>query len=81
MKGKLYYKLIKDKRNELDMTQKQICDELNIPLDEYKNMELGELIPRKSHLSKICEYLTLDINEIYKENFRDTKVISVMSNN
>ena len=80
MKGKLYYKLIKDKRNELDITQKQICDELGIPLDEYKKMESGETILKKSYLNKICDYLLLDINEIYKENFRDTKVISVMSN-
>ena len=80
MKGKLYYKLIKDKRNELDLTQKQICEELNIPLDEYKKMESGEFIPPKKHLKKICDYLKLNIDEIYMENFRDTKVISVMSN-
>ena len=78
MKGKLYYKLIKDKRNELDITQKQICDELNIQLEEYKKMESGDFIPKKSSLNKICTYLKLDINEIYMENF--TKVISVMSN-
>ncbi|MBA8973112.1 transcriptional regulator with XRE-family HTH domain [Clostridium butyricum] len=49
MKGKLYYKLIKDKRNELDITQKQICDELNIQLEEYKKMESGDFIPKRVH--------------------------------
>lgn len=80
MKGKLYYKQIKDKRNELDITQKHICNELDIKLEEYKKIESGNFIPNKSCLNKICNYLKLDINEIYLENFRDTKVISVMSN-
>lgn len=80
MEGKLFYKIFKDKRNELDITQKQVCEELKLNIDEYKKMERGELIPAKDIIQKICQYLDCKIDDVYKENYRESKVIAVMSN-
>lgn len=71
---------ITEKRNELDITQKAISQDLKISFDEYKSIEAGELIPKKRIVKKICKYLSLDINEVYDEDFKNTVVLSFLNN-
>lgn len=80
MKGKLNFDILENKRNELDITQKSIAKELGISLEEYKLIEKGGKIPEKKVLIKLCHLLKLAISEVFDANYKNTKVISVMSN-
>lgn len=78
--SKLDYLKLKEKRNELDITQKDISKLLNIELNSYKKMEKGLLIPKKNEIKKICDFLKLDINSVYDEHFKNTVTLSFLNN-
>lgn len=78
--SKLEFSKISDKRNELDITQKTISNDLGIDFEDYKLIESGEYIPKKKTIKNICKYLSLDMDEIYDENFKNTIILSFLNN-
>lgn len=78
--GKLDYQKIKDKRIELDLTQKNISEMTNININTIKSIETGRIISDEENIKKICNILDLDIQKIYYPDFKNTKVISLINN-
>lgn len=80
MKGKIYYNQIIDKRLRLDITQKTMSDESGISLSIIKQIETGRSVSTVENLKTLCEYLDLNIDDVYKADYRETAVISVINN-
>lgn len=78
--SKLYFEKIKEKRNELDITQKELCEELKIDLESYKKVEKGLLKPSESVINTICGFLQLDMKDVYDKDFKETVVLSFVNN-
>lgn len=79
MGNKFDYIKIRERRNDLDITQKQLSDDLNININTYKAIETGRQAGDRNLASKIANYLNLPVHQVFKEDFRDTKVIAFMN--
>ncbi len=86
MAGKLFYQKIKDRRIEMDLTQKHLSEKFNINLNTIKGLETGRTgidISNEQTLSKykeMFEYLGFKFEEIYQDEYRNTKVLAVLNN-
>lgn len=80
MAGKLDYGKLKDRREELDITQKNLSERTDINLSTIKAIETGRSSCDIETLTKITHELDIDIIDVYEENFHETKVISVVNN-
>lgn len=78
--AKLDYQKMKERRVDLDMTQKNIAELTNININTIKSIETGRIISDEENIKKICSILGLDISEIYKPDFKNTKVICMLNN-
>ena len=58
--------MIKEKRNELGLTQEQIANELNISLRQYVRIDNEEDLPRRDILSKLILLFEMSDDEIGK---------------
>ena len=67
MTYKIFAKLIKEKRIELGLTQKDIAYQIPIPTYTYFKIENGIMEPSFHILSRIAQIFDLDMNEILKE--------------
>ncbi len=77
---KLEYEKMKTRRIEIDMTQKELSSLTGVNLNVIKAIETGRTMTDKENVRKMADVLGFAIEEIYKEDFRDTKVISVINN-
>lgn len=76
---KIEYGRIRQARLERDMTQKQLSQKTGVHLSVIKALETDRGAD-KSNVEKICAFLGLPVEEIYRENYRETKVISLVNN-
>lgn len=76
---RIYAARIKNRRVELDWTQKDLSERANVHLSIIKAVETGRSTD-KANLLRIAEVMELPAEEVFNENFRDTRVISVLNN-
>ena len=62
-----FSKIIKEKRLELNILQKDISSYLGISISKYSKIENGLLEPKIIELSLIMKYLEIDPNILIKE--------------
>lgn len=83
MAGKMDFLKIKERRVDLNITQQKLSEYSNISLSTIKSLETGRAninLDKEENIikfKKLCELLQLDINEVYKEDFRETKIIAI----
>lgn len=80
MKGKIFFEIIKNKRIDLDITQKDLAQKINVPVSTLKALETGRSLTNMETLQKICVELDLNLSDIYIPNFRAAKIISIINN-
>ena len=78
--AKLDFQAIKNKRVDMDITQKQLSLMTNININTLKAIETGRSSTDEENIKLICTCLNLDFKNVYKPNFKDTKIISVINN-
>jgi len=77
---KLEYEKIKSRRIDMDLTQKELSELSGVNINVIKAIETGRTMTEKENIKKIGDVIGFKLEEIYKEDFRDTKVISVVNN-
>lgn len=80
MKGKIYFDKIHERRIEMDITQKEIAEKIDVSISVIKALETGRSDSSLETLQKIADVLGLSVDEIYNPEYRDTKVISIVNN-
>lgn len=70
---------IKARRLELDWTQKELAEAASVHLSIIKAVETGRSTD-KSNLLRIAEALELSPEAVFNENYRATRVLSVINN-
>lgn len=80
MAVKILYDIIREKRNELELSQQDLSNETDINISVIKSLETGRANTTLENTKKIAKRLGLEIDDIYIEDFRNTKVISVANN-
>lgn len=78
--AKLNYQEMKNKRVELDMTQRDLAERSGVNINSIRAMETGRMIPEADSLAAILAVLELPIDKVYFPDYRDTQVISVLNN-
>lgn len=76
---KIEYEKIKLARIAADITQKELSHQSGVDQFIIKTLESGGGAD-KADVAAICNVLDLDLDEIYRETFRNTKIISVVNN-
>lgn len=80
MGKKVEFEKIKRIRLERGMTQLELSEATGVNLSVIKSQETGRSDMNHEYLQKIADGLGVDIGEIYIEDYRDTKVITVANN-
>jgi len=80
IKGRIINKRLKERRLEIDYTQKEVAELSGITKNLYQTIEMGRKDVSYDIITKIAEVLNLDLKEIYITDFRETKVIAVANN-
>lgn len=80
MSAKIDYIKLKERRIEMDITQKDLALQSNVALSDIKLIEAGKTATAKENVEKIVKILGLQLNEVYLADFKDTKVIGVINN-
>lgn len=80
MARKVKFEKIRKRRMEIDMTQQELAEQTGINISVIKAQETGRSDTTYENLKKIADYLKMDIDEIYIEDYRETKVIAVANN-
>ena len=80
MKGKILFQKIRDRRIDVDFTQKYLSELTGISLSLIKVLETGRSETNYENVVKIAQALKIDIEEIFIKGFRNTKVIAVANN-
>ncbi|TCO70670.1 AAA family ATPase [Marinisporobacter balticus] len=80
MKGKIVFQRIRERRIEVDFTQQYLSELSGITLSLIKAVETGRSETSYKNVVKIANALKIDIDEIFIEGFRNTKVIAVANN-
>lgn len=80
MAVKILYDVIKEKRNTLDISQQDLSEISGVNVNTIKALETARMNTTKSNITKIAEVLGLNVQDIYFDDFRDTKVIAVANN-
>lgn len=80
MAVKILYDVIKEKRSELGLSQQELSNQSGVNINIIKALETGRTNTTKVNTRQIVNILGLDIDEIYIEDFRDTKVIAIANN-
>lgn len=79
-KGKILYDKIRNRRLEIDVTQRELSDILVIPRATYASFELGKHDFDETKLKRLCEFLKIDLKEVYIEGFKETIVVPILNN-
>src|SRR6056297_3299101 len=77
--AKIYYDKIKKLRNEFDFTQADLEHFSGVNVNIIKQVESGRSGTSKENMIAIAKTLKVPLDEIYNDNYRDTKVISVIN--
>ncbi|MCQ4925062.1 AAA family ATPase [Tissierella carlieri] len=77
---KILYETIKEERNKLELSQQELSNQTGVNINIIKALETGRSNTTKDNISKIAERLGLNINDIYIEDFRETKIIAAANN-
>lgn len=80
MGKKVEYEKIKKLRLERGMTQVELAEATGVNVSVIKSQETGRSDMNYDYLLKIAEGLGVDLGEIYIEDYRETKVITVANN-
>lgn len=80
MKGKILFQKIRDRRIDVDFTQQYLSELSGISLSLIKAVETGRTETSYDNVVKIAKALKIDIDEIFIEGFRNTKIIAVANN-
>ena len=80
MKGKIFFEKLNKRRMELDIKQKEIAEETGVSISIIKALETGRSDTSIENLEKIAKFLSLELNDIYDPEYRETRVISVVNN-
>ena len=80
MKGKVLFEKIRKRRLEVEFTQQDLANASGISLSLIKALETGRSESGKENIEKIAQSLGLDVGDIYIDDYRDTKVISIANN-
>jgi len=76
---KIEYEALRDKRQALDMTQKALSESSGVHLSLIKAIETGRGTEAEN-IRRLCAALSLPFEDIYKADFRQTKIICVLNN-
>lgn len=76
---KIEFEQLKRARLDADMTQKELAENSGVNLSIVKAIETGRGAD-KQKIEAICQALGLDGSKIYREDFRTTRIISVVNN-
>lgn len=63
---KEFAKLIKEKRIEMNISQKDMAFLIPLKASKYNKIENGKQEPSFFELGRICQILNININEIFK---------------
>lgn len=80
MKGKILGDKIKERRNYIDWTQQMLADDANVTVDKIRNLEIGRAGTTKKVITNIANSLKIPLEDIFIENYRNTKVIALANN-
>ncbi|OHW61277.1 sporulation initiation inhibitor protein Soj [Andreesenia angusta] len=80
MGKKVEFEKIKKLRLERGMTQVELAEATGVNVSVIKSQETGRSDMNYDYLLKIAEGLGVDIGDIYIEDYRETKVITVANN-
>lgn len=57
---------VRELRERLNLTQKQMAERIGILEQSYQKYELGERFPKPGVIAKICKEFNVDIQDILK---------------
>lgn len=77
---KIEYAEMKNKRLELNITQQKLAELADVNIATIKALETNRNLTAKDNVQRICRVLDLDINKIFTEDYKITKVISLVNN-
>lgn len=78
-KPKIFYERIKRFREEIDFTQQDLADESGVNINIIKQLETGRTGTSKENMAAIAKALNKPLEELYAEDFRETKVLTVLN--
>lgn len=76
---KIEYERLREARGRMDITQKELSERSGVNLSIIKAVETGRGTDR-ANIAAMCAVLELPVEEIYREDFRNTRVISLVNN-
>lgn len=76
---KICYEKLREARQARDVTQKELSERTGVNLSVIKAIETGRNSD-KQNVVKLCEALEIPVDEVYLEDFRVTRVLSVVNN-
>jgi chromosome partitioning protein len=78
--AKLDYEKLREKRVEIDITQKELARRSGVNVNIIKSVETGRTKTDKENLKKLANALEIEIESFYIDNFKETNVISILNN-
>ena len=70
---KKFGKRLKEIRRRKSLTQEQLANLMDMDTNNISKMELGEHLPKKDNLEKLCEVLNVDVKELFDFGYMKTK--------
>jgi chromosome partitioning protein len=80
MSAKIEFNKLKERRIEMDITQKDLSIQSGVALNIVKLIETGKTSADKGTIEKVAKVLGYDLHEVYFEDYKDTKVIGIINN-
>lgn len=80
MSYKIDFEALRERRIDMDITQKYLSEQSGVNINVIKSLETGRSFTDKENIKKIIDVLGFELDEVYFENFKDTKVISIINN-
>lgn len=77
--NKFDYELVRDIRESKRLLPIDISNQLNINLNDYRDIESGKINPAKNIVNKICKILDINFNNIYITDNKDNKRTILLS--
>jgi|GEM_PF-125111 len=80
MASKVFNEKIKEVRTQVGFTQTELADMAGLTLSKYQAIEdgrTGSTKATKGYIEKIAEVLEIDLDDIYIEDYRNTKIIAI----
>lgn len=80
MPVKIDYIKIKNARMSLGMSQQELSDKSKVNINIIKSLETGRTNTTYENIKNITDILNLDIDDVYNDDYRETKVITALNN-